>query len=407
MKKLFFFITLLSLVLIFYPVHQVYGAVCGEEVPTDEGSLRDYISSCKQQLEENRGAQATLSSAISYLNNQINLTQAQVYETQQELDSLNLEITELSGKIDSLDYSLDDLTKLFVERVQAAYKEKRSGLDILAYFNASGFSDFFRQYQYVNRVRDHDREVMIALESARLDFDKQKSLKEEKQLEVEALRSQLGSQQASLNSQKLAKDKLLADTKNDEKKYAQLLSSAQSQLAAFSRFISNQGGAGILSGQTKCNDWGCYYDQREADWGNLGIGLSSSSMREYGCLVTSMAMVATHYGKSLNPGNIASSGDPFWSTSAFMLQGSWSVNGVTMTRTRLGSATSHIDEELAAGRPVVVGIYGGPDHFLVIKGKEGDDYIMHDPYPAGGADIKFSSKYPLSAISTVDRVTVN
>jgi hypothetical protein len=198
----------------------------------------------------------------------------------------------------------------------------------------------------------------------------------------------------------------LADTKNDETRYQKLLSDAQRQLASFRRFVSNQGGASILSNQTKCDGWGCYYNQRDSDWGNKSIGYSGEVMREVGCLVTSMAMVASHYGKSLKPGDIAGSGNPFWSNTAYMNQGSWTVNGVTMTRTRIGSSTAKIDEELAAGRPVVVGIYGGPDHFLVIKAKEGSDYIMNDPFPENGSNLKFTSKYPLSAISAVDRVTV-
>ncbi len=89
-----------------------------------------------------------------------------------------------------------------------------------------------------------------------------------------------------------------------------------------------------------------------------------------------------------------------------MLQGSWTVNGTTMNRTRMSASTANIDNELASGRPVIVGIYGGPDHFLVIKGKENGEYIMHDPFPEGAANVKFTSRYPLSAISSVDRVTV-
>jgi hypothetical protein len=199
----------------------------------------------------------------------------------------------------------------------------------------------------------------------------------------------------------------LEATRNDEKRYQSLLAEAQAQKAAFSRFVSRFGGASILSNQTKCNDWGCYYNQRDGQWGNQGIGLSDSSMANYGCLVTSMAMIASYYDKSLTPGQIAASSSPFFGSTAYMLLGSWTVNGVTMTRTRIGSSTNAIDSELEAGRPVIVGIYGGPDHFLVIKEKKDGAYIMHDPFPAGAADVKFTDRYPLSAIATVDKVTVN
>ena len=387
-------------------IQPVSAAVCGDTVPTDEGELKNYVADCSTKLKSLSGQKATLAQALGVLTTQINLTQAKIAEQTTQLSKLEVEITDLSGKIQSLDYSLTDLTKLFVARVKYSYINA-TNFPISLLLQFSGLSDFAKSVQYVNAVRDRDQSLLLSLEKSRLDFDQQKTIKEKKQAEIEAVKKNLDKEKAALATQVAAKNKLLADTKNDEARFQSLLSAAQAQLAAFRRFASNQGGASIVSNQTKCDSWGCYYNQRDSAWGNQTIGLSGETMKEVGCLVTSMAMVASHYGKSIKPGDIAASSSPFWSNTAFMNQGSWSAAGVTMTRTRIGSSTSKIDEELAAGRPVVVGIYGGPDHFLVITKKEGDDYIMNDPFPENGGGIKFTSKYPLSAISAVDRVTVN
>lgn len=410
MKKLFITIlTIFSLFSLSFFTHSSFAIECGDDIPSgpdSEQPLKDYRDNCISKINDLQGQQKTLSSTISFLNSQINLAQAEIAQSEQELDVLELEIDDLTGKIDSIDFSLDDLTILFITRVKQSYKQRISDTGF-ALFNSTGFSDFFRRLEYIKKVRDHDREVMISLEKSRLDYDTQKTTKEEKQAEVEALQFKLESQRNSLAQQKSAKNKLLADTRNSEKQYQLLLSEAQTQLASFSRFITGQGGASILSGQTSCDDWGCYYNQRDSQWGNQAIGLSNSSMAEYGCLVTSMAMIASHYGKNITPGQIASSSSPFYSSTAYMLQGEWSVNGVSTTRTRLGYSTSLIDSELDAGRPVIVGIYGGPDHFLVIKSKVNGEYIMNDPYTENGKDLKFTDKYPLGAISVVHRVTVN
>jgi peptidoglycan hydrolase CwlO-like protein len=367
--------------------------------------LETQIAEYQAKLTELAGQKQTLAQALSVLTTQIKLTETKIIATSQELKTLELEIGDLSGKITSLNYSLDDLTTLFVARVRATYKAS-SPFPVLMVAEASGIQGLVQNLEYAKKVRDHDRALLIALEKSRLDYDAQKTQKEVKQKEIASLKAKLDRDKAALAGQVAAKNKLLADTKNDEARYQKLLGDAQRQLASFRRFVSTQGGASILSSQTKCDGWGCYYNQRDGDWGNKSIGYSGELMREVGCLVTSMAMVASHYGKSLKPGDIADSGNPFWSNTAYMNQGTWTVNGVTMTRTRIGSSLAKIDEELAAGRPVIVGIYGGPDHFLVIKAKEGSDYIMHDPFPEHGSDLKFTSKYPLSAISTVDRVTV-
>lgn len=401
---------LLILVLILLPIlrfpRYVSAAVCGETVPTDEGALRTYVEDCNAKLKNLSGQKATLAQALDILTTQINLTQAKISKQVQVLTQLETEIADLSGKIQSLDYSLTDVTKLFVARVRSSYMSaSRSPLALIA--ESTGITQFAKGLEYLETVRDHDRNVLVALEKSRLDYDTQKTLKEAKQKEIAAVKANLDKEKAALAQQVATKNKLLADTKNDEAKYQSLLSAAQAQLAAFRRFASNQGGASLLANQTKCNDWGCYYNQRDSAWGNQTIGLSGETMKEVGCLVTSMAMIASHYGKQINPGEIAGSSNPFWGNTAYMNQGSWTVNGVTMNRTRIGSSLAKIDEELSAGRPVVVGIYGGPDHFLVITKKDGDDYIINDPFVENGGGIKFTSKYPLSAISAVDRVSVN
>lgn len=386
-------------------VVSVRAAVCGESPPTDEGSLKTYIADCQARIAASRGAQATLSQAITSLNNQISLTQAKINSITLELDKLEAEITDLSGKISTLDLSLDDLTLAFASRVRSTYIHHDASLLYLA--EATGVDDYVRQAKYLLRVRDRDRNLLLALERSRLDYNAKREVKETKQQEVKAVKHQLDVERQNLSSQKSAKDKLLADTKNDEKRYQSLLSLANAQMAAFRSFVTGQGGSSLLSGQTVCGDWGCYYNQRDSLWGEATIGASSETMKEVGCLVTSMAMIASHYGKSIKPGDIAGSTAPFFSNTAYMNQGTWSVAGVTMTRTRLGSSTSLIDSELASGRPVIVGIYSGPDHFVVIKAKEGSDYIMYDPFVASGHDLAFTSKYPLSAITAVDRVSVN
>jgi peptidoglycan hydrolase CwlO-like protein len=397
---------LLAFLILFTTPFRVSAIECGGQVPEDPDGLNAYIKDCSDKIAATKGVQATLSSAIQHFNNQISLTQAQITSTAKEISTLELTIADLSTKIESINYSLTDLTKLFIERVKATYKSK-SYNPIAAVLSPHSFAQFVNNLSYLQAARDNDQKIMIMLEKTRLDYDAQKSLQQQKQDELEETRQKLTAQQNTLSRQRAEKDALLKDTQNDERKYQSLLSQARAQLAAFRRFTSTQGGATLLSNQTSCDDWGCYYNQRDAQWGNQLIGLSTSStMREYGCLVTSMAMIASHYGRSLNPGQIAASSEPFWLNTAYMRQGQWTVGGVTMTRTRLGSSRASIDQELEAGRPVVVGIYGGPDHFLVITKKDGDDYIMHDPFPSGGGGIKFTSKYPLSAISAVDRVTV-
>lgn len=407
MKKLFMFL-LVTVSLCYCVTVRVRAVECGSDLPSSQQDWAQYISDCQSKLSQLAGQKQTLGSAIDYLNTQIKLTQAKISLTSTQLAQLQLDINELSGRIGSIDYSLTDLTKIFVARVRETYMYRGSP-DAFIVAQTSGLPDIIRSIEYAKKVRDYDRTVLISLEKSRLDYNAQKDIKETKQKEVAALQAKLNSDKSALADQVTSKNKLLADTQNSEVRYQQLLSAARAQLAAFSRFVSSQGGASILSNTTKSDGWGTYYNQRDSQWGNKFLGLSDSTMSQVGCLVTSMSMVATHYGKSLSPGDIAGSTSPFWGNTAYMNKGSWTVNGVTMNRTSLPANRSSIDSELAAGRPVVVGIYGGPDHFLVIRAKNGDnDYLTNDPFPENGFNSSFLLHYPsLSIISSVDRVSVN
>ena len=365
-----------------------------------EEEIRQKIEEYQREISRLQGQANTLSNQIAQFNAQIQLTQLKIGQTEEK-------ISLLGGRIDQLEGSLSTLTKAFSSRAEETYKMSRTGEQFFFLFTASDLEQMVSRFHYLQKVQEADRDLLVRLQNA------QDTYKEEK-TDQEKLQEELESQRQVLGAQKTAKDNLLASTKGEEKRYQQLLSAARAQLAAFSRFVTSQGGATILSGQTKSIDgWGYYYNQRDSLWGNMLMGNSNSSMAEYGCLVTSMAMVASHYGKSLKPSDIAGTPSVFFGNTAYMNQGTWTAAGVTTTRTRVCSwcgestARQKIDEEIDEGRPVIVGLYGGPDHFIVILRKDGDNYIMNDPFVPDGGNRPLSDKYSVSNISTVDTVRVN
>ena len=376
----------------------------------DSKLCSELSSACQQKITESVGQQKTLSSTIAYLNTRIRLTETQITQTQIDIATLEKLINELKSRIVGLELSLQRLTEVLISRIQDSYIHRAKLKDpILLLFSSNELTQFFTQFKYIQLSQEYTQNLIQQAESQKVMFNTEKQLKEQKQAEVEKLKKKLESQKASLLTQQQQKQSLLQITQNDERKYQSLLQQAQDQIRAFRSFVASQGGASILSNQTKCDDWGCYYNQRDSQWGSRGIGLSGEPMNQFGCLVTSMAMVSTHYGKKLMPGDIAGSASPFFGSTAYMNQGSWTVNGVTMTRTRIGYSSSSIDGEINAGRPVIVGLYSSsnPSHFIVIRGKDDRGYIMYDPFLENGGNRPLTDKYSTGDIRTVDRVGVN
>jgi peptidoglycan hydrolase CwlO-like protein len=405
MKKFLAIVLIISLsISLLLSYHPVYAQ--------SQSDLEKQIAEYTAKLSELSGQKQTLSQALAVLNTQIKLTETKIAANVIQLDKLGAEITDLSGRISSLDYSLTDLTKLFISRIRQTYMRPGT-YDALIISQTAGLSDAIRVIEYTKKVRDHDRSLLISLEKSRLDFNTQKQAKEQKQKEIEVIKRKLDADKIALASQIKSKNQLLTETKNSESQYQKLLADAKAQLAAFNRFTSGQGGASILNNTTRDDSgWGKYYNQRDSLWGNKALGISSISVAEAGCLITSMSMIMSYYGKSVNPGDISSNPSLFtaYYPYADFRQGDLNISGVNTNRTRIGYSQSSLDAELAKGKPVIVGVspYGSvkPEHFVVVKRKEGDDYIINDPFVENGMNIKFSSHYTIASIRAVDRVSV-
>lgn len=356
---------------------------------------QDLINQYTEKLNSLKAQSNTLSNQIAQFNAQITLTSLKIKQTEEQIELLG-------GRIDQLEGSLSSLSSAFSSRAVETYKMSRAGESVFLVLSSGNIGEAVSRYHYLQKIQEADRNLLIRLQTAQNTYKVEKGRQEE-------LAELLDNQKKDLTAQKAAKASLLAVTKNDEAKYQQLLTAAKAQLSAFSRFVSSQGGASILNNQTKCDSWGCYYNQRDSQWGNMAIGNSNSSMAQYGCLVTSVAMVATHYGKGTKPSDIAASTSPFFSNTAYMLF-SWSGAGISVSRSGMSVSEANIDSEINAGRPVIAGLYGTwsePEHFIVIKSKDGRGYIMYDPFLENGGDRPLTDKYSFSNIVRVDKVTIN
>jgi peptidoglycan hydrolase CwlO-like protein len=353
------------------------------------------LDEINKQIQEYETELARLKNQANTLSNQIAQFDAQIRLTTLKIEETEEKILLLGGRIDQLEVSLDSLTNAFSTRANETYKMARLGDPLIMLITSNNLNEAVSRFHYLQKIQEADRDLLVRLQEA------QGLYKEEKD-DQETLQAQLEEQGKVLGAQKEAKANLLAVTKSDEKKYQALLAEAIAQKNAFLRFVSGQGGASILENQTFCDGWGCYYNQRDSQWGNSSLGISGLSVANYGCLVTSVSMIASHYGKNIKPLDIASTPSAFFGDTALLLD-EFTVNNVHVEKKHV--SVSLLDSELAAGRPVIAGLYGGPDHFIVIKEKRGDTYIMNDPFLENGHDKPLTDRYNFSDITSLRLVS--
>lgn len=231
--------------------------------------LQAEIAELTQKLSETQQEKNTLSANIQYLNNKIALNEKEIEKTQYEIQVLNAQINDLGQRITGLQASLGDLSEALIDRVQAQYK-RRATDPISMVFATTGLSDFFKEHKYYQQVRTHTQELLLTTELKRQVYDEEKTNKEVKQIQMEALQNQLQSQQRELGEQQTIKRNLLAETQNNERIFQQKLEQLRAEMEAINAVIAGQGDetevggvnagdriASVIQG-TSCNSGGTH-----------------------------------------------------------------------------------------------------------------------------------------------------
>jgi len=368
---------------------------------TEHLNANDCVTYYQNKLTDAQGQEKTLSSQINLMDSQIKLTEARIEATKEQILSLEEDIDTAKNKISGLESSFADLTKILVNRMIAGY-EVGSQNPFQLLLASDSINNFFTRMNYLTIVEQHDKKLAYDTVQAKNDYANQQQIFEDKKRQVLGLQVQLRNYTANLSTQKSAKQELLTETQGNEATYQNLLAQAKAQLEGFSSFAQNNGGASLLSNQTICDDWGCYYNQRDSQWGNIALNRTQYSIASDGCLLTSMAMMYTHYGhRNVTPVSINSDPNNFASYYPAFLKYTVTADGATSNR-----VGGYIDNTLASGNPVIVGIRyaSGDTHFVVLTGGSNGNYMMNDPFVPNGHQIAFSSHYTMGSIFEVDKV---
>jgi hypothetical protein len=157
--------------------------------------------------------------------------------------------------------------------------------------------------------------------------------------------------------------------------------------------------------------------QNDPQWANNKIGLQNSlTISQVGCLLTSMAMVVNHFGGNVTPASLNN-----------MMKGSGGFNGAWIKSAQVPSqfpqlgmqrqkweqcegtpaSVDLIDAGLAAGSLIVVRVDWSADpgiqgHWVVIHAKDGDDYLIWDPWQKDGASNKLTERYTFTGKKPAD-----
>lgn len=195
------------------------------------------IKELETKVAELRNQGKTLALQISVMNNQIKLTELRIESTKQLIAKLESDIMLLGGKIEKLEGRVADVSEVLLNRIVVWYKVGTIN-PVQAVFASDGFADYISRAKYIEVAQERDRKLLFELEQTKVNYNNQKDILGEKQNEQEQLKLQLEKLDAELVQQKQDKEKLLEVTKNDEKRFQQLLEAALAEKNAIERVLT-------------------------------------------------------------------------------------------------------------------------------------------------------------------------
>ncbi len=365
-------------------------------------ALSQQIATYQAELQKVGADKKTLQAAINSLDLQRSKIQAQVAITQRQIATTQIQIQQLGGQIQDAKSTIASDQVALGAYLRSLQKAESKPL-LVQLLSAGTLTDAWNNINATLQMQKAAENEILALKDQEKALADSQTASQQKQQTLTAQQQTLSSQQQTLAQTVQSKSQLLAQTNAKESVYEQLLAEAEAELNSFTAFAQNAGGSKLLIRQTNCDAWGCYYNQRDAAWGNLPLDGTKYSLASDGCLVTAMAMVMTHYGyKDVTPVTINSNPGNFASYYPAYLLATNSGDGVSATRRAAG-----IDATLATGNPGIVGVhaYGGTHFVVLVSGSRGN-YVMRDPYVANGKDISFSSHYSMRSIFSATRVVI-
>ncbi len=331
--------------------------------------------------------QNILSIQLDSINSEQKTTMTQLQQTQQQVQDLAQQIDGLEKEITEKEKLMDLQKKILSELVQSYYEYEQQGTLPVVMANKN-FSAVFDQQDYLQQSGVKVSSLLNEISAVKKSLMDNQNVLNQKKAESDSAKNDLVNKKNDLQNSENQKTSLLIQTQGDAEKYKQMLAHIEAQklqLFDFSaasnlnEIIGSVGNYPKPSSNLASTDW--YFSQTDSRWGGNKIGNSKSLMKDWGCAVTSLAMVFREKGNSTDPGKLAK--QQIFSGDLIDWPNSWDPGINLVSSVSHGNINwSTVNAQIKKGNPVIVYIKRsrGGGHYVVITGKDSNDYIVHDPY---------------------------
>lgn len=360
-----------------------------QQLQNQQQLLKKQAQQKKEEAAKAAAEAAQLKAQAQILAANLNNKQDELAATSSTIEETLKAIADKQAAIEKTQADLAEQNRNKDEVLRSIY-EQGSFDPTLAAITSKNVSDLVDQQQYFSALEDSVDLAIADMTATQQKLTQEQDALKEQQGALEELKQQQQAAQAQIaaaKAQTLAEQSAaLADQKDASQEAADL----QAQVVAIESKLSVLTATARWGNDIISTSGSASWAYNQLNYPNR-MGSSPFTVHDYGCLVTSMAMVSTFYGNRVTPAEIASH------TNWFDRQGnafvSTIVDSLGMTITQQGGVNwNAVDQELDNNHPVIISVYipqvgalnsDGSSHFVVLEGKSGNQYIMEDPLGGG------------------------
>lgn len=230
---LFWLILILNFSLLLFNLNTVSADVQDEIANRQQqiDEIQRQIEEYQKQVEINQSQARTLETEINSLNAQIRQIELTIRGLELSINQASFEILDIESQVTNLENKMLKHRNALAQFLKITYQNDQKTLTEIILSN-NNLSDFFT---VINDVRVNQEKLQLTIEEIRMtktELEQQQDSLEEKRSEFERLRGLEAIEKSSLDGTKLTKNKILKDTKGQEKKFQELVSKSIKDLEA-------------------------------------------------------------------------------------------------------------------------------------------------------------------------------
>jgi len=236
--KLVFLASLLcsvfTLALLLFNLGFVANAATQDEILSRQQQIEEIqrqIEEYQKQIEANSSQARTLETEISGLNAQIRQIELTIRSLELSINQTSSDISDIESQISDAESKISKHRDAIEEFLKITYENDQKTLTEILLSN-DNFSDFFNA---LNSIRVNQEKLQIAInemKELKANLEVRQEELEDKKSEFERARNLESIERSSLGGVKKSKDKILKDTKGQEKKFQELVTKSKKDLEA-------------------------------------------------------------------------------------------------------------------------------------------------------------------------------